>query len=732
MKRLLFLLLILGAVQVYGQNRKIDLNDGSLQDANLTLRSNIGKFQDISSRSREFVINKELQNENSVTLQDTILLSLFSDAKYKAYIDEVEKDINGVVSIRARFVDYPMGYSIITTSPENKSLVVVEIPELNEKYISRIDPLTKSNYLIEIDKKKAVALEGGESPIPDVEYITNQVEYTQFNSENTRNNTVTNIDLMIVYTPAAKSWSNTNEGGIENTIATMMTKSRLVLNNSDVQINLNLVCSKEVNYTESGDSYTDLDRITYKDDGYLEEVHQWRDEYAADLVVFLTKVEDVGGLGWVLNSTRGIPNHAFSISRVQQTSWTYTTIHEIGHNMGLGHHNEQLSHPGPGLYRYSAGWRWKGNNNVMYCSVMTYEAGRYFSDGIASTRTPYFSNPNISYAGYPTGHSTEADAARTLRETKYITASYRAGNGECNAPTGLSVSNITGTSATLNWGAVTGAQNYTVEYKPYLATNWIVATSSTNSTYYNLSGLNAASRYKWRVRTNCSSTNSSSYMESSFSTAVVAACVNNYEPNETLSAARAISTNITYNAGIGSSTDKDYYKFTINTVSNIVITLQNLPKDYDLQLLNSSSTVLGRSSYGGTSNETITLNNLAAGTYYVYVYGYGGNFDLYNCYALKVSATAASSDEVTGMESINSDISSAINLYPNPVEDILYVKGITLNSKESTISIIDVSGRRIKDVMINNEKEVRVDVSELSPGLYYLNISGKGYKFIKK
>ncbi len=847
-KLLLVLFIILGTVQVYSQNRRIDINEKDSEETNLKLRGDIQKFQDISSRSRQFVLNKVLQNEYSVALQDTLVLSLFSDKNYKAYIDAVEKDINGVVSIRARFVDYPMGYGIITTSPDNKSLMIVEIPELDEKYVTRIDSDTKSNYLIEVDKQKAIALEGGDPLTPSVESIKNE----DTTGILPRSTAPASIDIMIVYTPAAKAWSE-SEGGINNTIASIMSKSKLVLDNSNVQITLNLVHSQEVNYTESGSSNTDLSRITNVSDGYLDEVHQWRDQYNADLVVFLTKVEDTGGLAWRLNNTSGSPGYGFSISRIQQASWTTTAIHEIGHNMGLGHHKQQTTQAGPGIFSYSAGWRWRGNDNVMYCSVMTYDSGSYFADGISAREVPYFANPSLSYAGYPTGHATEADAARSLRETKHIIAGYRVRSGECNTPTGLSASNIAGNSATLRWNTVTGAQSYTVEYKTSTTTAWRVATSSNTGTSYNLTGLTSGTTYNWRVKTNCSSTNSSAYAQSSFTTTVVSACVNNYEPNETLSAARAISTNvvynagigsstdqdyykftingtnnvvitlqnlpkdydlellnssgtvlsrssaggtsnetitynnlaagtyyirvygysgnfdlntcyalkvaatavtsacvnnyepnetlsaaraistnITYNAGIGSSTDKDYYKFTINTVSNIVVTLQNLPKDYDLQLLNSSGTVLGRSSYGGTSNETITLNNLAAGTYYVYVYGYSGNFDLSTCYALRVSSTTASSDEVTGIESINSDISSAINLYPNPVEDILYVKGMTLNSKGSTVSIIDVSGRRIKDVMVNSEEEVRVDVSELSPGLYYLNISGKGYKFIKK
>ena len=637
MKKLLLTLFVLAAVNLNGQNRRIDINEKDSKETNLISRSNTQKFQDISSRSRQFVLNKALQNEYAVAPQDTLVLSLFSDKNYKAYIDEIEKDINGVVSIRTRFVDYPMGYGIITTSPDNKSLVVVEIPELNERYITRIDSDTKSNYLIEIDKEKAIALEGGE-PLnpPAADLIENKVD----NDGLIRNTTPASIDIMIVYTPAARVWSQ-SEGGIDNIIASIMSKSKLVLDNSNVQITLNLVHSREVNYTESGSSNTDLNRITRASDGYMDEVHQWRNQYGADLVVFLTKVDDTGGLGWLLSSSSGSSGYAFSITRIQQASRTYTVIHEIGHNMGLGHHKKQKTQAGPGLYSYSAGWRWRGNDDAMYCSVMTYEAGSYFTDGITGRRAPYFSNPSISYAGYPTGHSTEGDAARSLRQTKHVVAAYKPGRVTCNAPTGLSTLNIAGNSATLRWGAVAGAQSYTVEYKTSTATSWSVATSATTATSYNLSGLNSGTNYNWRVRTNCSSTTSSSYAQSSFTTLVATTCVNNYEPNDSFAEARAISLGVVYNAGIDSPTDQDYYKFTIGTTSDVVITLQDLPRDYDIELLNSSGLPLVRGEASGRSNETITENGLAAGTYYLRVYGYGGNYNLYLCYALKVIATPA-------------------------------------------------------------------------------------------
>ncbi|PQL94424.1 PPC domain-containing protein, partial [Apibacter adventoris] len=112
----------------------------------------------------------------------------------------------------------------------------------------------------------------------------------------------------------------------------------------------------------------------------------------------------------------------------------------------------------------------------------------------------------------------------------------------------------------------------------------------------------------------------------------IAPCIVNYEPNDYFAKATDINTNTNYYAGIGSSADKDYYKFTLNSKSNVTVTLQNLPKNYDLIIYNIAQNQIGKSALGGTSNESITLNYLKPGTYYVVVEGYNGNFDINRCY----------------------------------------------------------------------------------------------------
>lgn len=73
----------------------------------------------------------------------------------------------------------------------------------------------------------------------------------------------------------------------------------------------------------------------------------------------------------------------------------------------------------------------------------------------------------------------------------------------CDAPIGLYTSNLTGTSAKLNWSAV-GTNTYDVDYKPASLTTWTNAVTATSSTSVTISGLTANTDYDWRIRTNCS------------------------------------------------------------------------------------------------------------------------------------------------------------------------------------------------------------------------------------
>jgi hypothetical protein len=262
------------------------------------------------------------------------------------------------------------------------------------------------------------------------------------------------IDVMIVYTPRASSWAELNAGGIQNVINQSMAVAQNTSDNSNLNLEFRLVHSAEVDYTESGSSYTDLYRLTTRPGftpmgaqylGYLDEVHVWRDIYQADLVAFFTVADDVGGLGWLITNPSGDSRYGFSLTRVQQAAGT-THVHEMGHNMGMAHSRLQNSNPagaGGGMFNYSTGWRWTGTDGIGYTSVMTYNEG---DQGVH-----IFSNPSINWSGTPTGSYTEpgapADNARSARNIKHVIAAYRQLIGQPEVTT-QSITNITAGRAT--------------------------------------------------------------------------------------------------------------------------------------------------------------------------------------------------------------------------------------------------------------------------------------------
>ncbi len=113
-----------------------------------------------------------------------------------------------------------------------------------------------------------------------------------------------------------------------------MAKAQLACDNSQTYITMRLVHAAEVAYTESTNANTDLYHLTYTD-GVMDNVHTLRTTYGADLVVLLEFTDTTGGIGWLLSTVSGSASYGFSISRVQQASWTYTTTMRSDITWGL-------------------------------------------------------------------------------------------------------------------------------------------------------------------------------------------------------------------------------------------------------------------------------------------------------------------------------------------------------------------------------------------------------------
>jgi hypothetical protein len=252
------------------------------------------------------------------------------------------------------------------------------------------------------------------------------------------------IDLLMVYTPKAQIWADTASGtrapgSFNAAVAQAMNLSQQAFDMSQLAIKLRMVHLHKTNYDEASgaNSTIHLQRLTARAGdtgwpegtlGYMDEVHDLREQYGADLVALLADVSDTGGIAWRLGSYGGRPQNGFSLNRIRQTHFTYTLVHEIGHNMGSSHGRRPTQTSSPanrfgGLHAYSVGYRWTANTGAGFVTVMHYE-----SEGFS--RTPYFSSTSQMVDGVAIGSSLPdslgADNSRSLMEIRRVIANYRA------------------------------------------------------------------------------------------------------------------------------------------------------------------------------------------------------------------------------------------------------------------------------------------------------------------
>ncbi len=306
----------------------------------------------------------------------------------------------------------------------------------------------------------------------------------------------------------------------------------------------------------------------------------------------------------------------------------------------------------------------------------------------------------------------------------------------CSAPTGLTNSTVGTTTATVSWAAVSGASNYTVQYKQSTATTW--TSVSTASTSYNFTGLTASKIYNWQVRTNCSSGSSTYTAGANFTTqAIISSCTDSYEANNSLSAAKSILVNTNITALLNTTTDVDWFKFSnTSTAKNIRVTLSNLPADYDLKLYNSAGTLLYTSANGGNTTEQIKYNNAPVGTYYIQVYGYNGAFNANSCYTLRADISSIAFKQVEGAEE-TAEIPQTefIDVYPNPTNGSFTYLIDSEMVGEYSVTVTDSYGRIIYLDKINKDEQIlknTVALENSSEGIYFVSLVNGSKKHIVK
>ncbi len=230
-----------------------------------------------------------------------------------------------------------------------------------------------------------------------------------------------NIDVMVVYTPAAGSAS----ANIQSEIQLAIDETNQSYANSGITQRLSLVHTAQVTYTESVGScsiYDYRNRLQNPSDGFMDNVHTLRDTHNADLVLLIVE-NGCGycGVAYIMSTvSTSFENYGFAVAARSCATGYYSFGHEFGHIMSARHD-----------------WLVDSTNNSPYTYNHAYvdpaDSWRtimaYSNDCAGCPRIQYWSNPDVLYLGSPMGAAEgqfhAADNRKTFNNTAWTVANFR-------------------------------------------------------------------------------------------------------------------------------------------------------------------------------------------------------------------------------------------------------------------------------------------------------------------
>jgi hypothetical protein len=182
----------------------------------------------------------------------------------------------------------------------------------------------------------------------------------------------------------------------------------------------------------------------------------------------------------------------------------------------------------------------------------------------------------------------------------------------------------------------------------------------------------------------------------------------------------------------GQGSDDIFYKLVLNETRTMKFsTCNSIFTDTYLSLLDGSGALLESCDDNGplcTSLSASIVRQLSAGTYYLVVEGYGTKSGSIKT-EISTSETCPRLSEEDAADS--ESISSAVNVYPNPVSEgytNLYIAGI---SAPAEVKITDVTGRIASQFTAVSET-TEINLSYLNSGIYFLSFTYNGKVVVKQ
>ncbi len=376
-------------------------------------------------RSRAVLIDAEAFAALGKSGRATLALDLFRDVRLVAALDSPARQPHGGFILRGRLADEPL--SNVTVSV-NGDVLLADIQSLSRGTFQLRYLGGGLHEVREVDRGAFPdcgfdgALEPHYEPVPEA----TAVEGAGFCEE-----TGAVISVLVVYTTAAETGAG-GAAAMNALISLAVDQTNQALANGGVPTEVILAGTQSVAYVESGGGSLDLSRLVAPDDGFMDEVHGLRNDLRADVVSLITNSGNVCGIARIAVGPGPTPLPAEAFNVVVRTCATvpiYAFAHEFGHSLGCRHD-------------------WPGDtcdDGAQPYAKAYVEPGGLFKTVVASGGNPapailYFSNPDVLFAGVPTGvpidQADPAHNAASIISAAMTVANYRStdcnGNGFCD------------------------------------------------------------------------------------------------------------------------------------------------------------------------------------------------------------------------------------------------------------------------------------------------------------
>lgn len=350
---------------------------------------------------------------------DRLLLNLVGDESVTMIVDRVDHSYPPAVSWIGRIEGHPLRERFVLTRLRNA--VAGRIP-LSDSLSVRLD--YRGNGLHDVVRvNNEPANQCGTCVAPELwspKELFPEKSTSTAPERKTGEDILPEVDLLVAYTPAARI-ARGGHDAINASIANAVALANIAYENSEIPLKLQVVHSYETPYHDTDNLGTDLGRFSGSDDGFMDEVHALRNQYAADAAALIVdfSARGIAGVAWRM----GTPSSNFSgpFSVVASSYLVGDTLaHELGHNMGCSH-DPGSSNP---YYPFAVGHYFFGSDGEDYRTIMSGRGGK---------RIVHFSNPDVSYLDSPTGVpigviGKEADASEAIRRNTPFFINWRSRN----------------------------------------------------------------------------------------------------------------------------------------------------------------------------------------------------------------------------------------------------------------------------------------------------------------